>query len=111
MGYKGQKFGKCTFSAVFAHLHSLKVLPVYCGNISYDVVTALTHCKSVSFPLCLVLSTHTHTHTSQISTLFPVILAMTASIHFYLYVSTSRMLRMTGCRPLPDALFPIYWVP
>lgn len=35
-----------------AYLHSLKMLPVYCGSISCDVVTAPTHCKSVriSFP-------------------------------------------------------------
>lgn len=39
MGYKGQKIEKkAPFSAIFAWLHSLKVL---------RVVTALTHCKSV----------------------------------------------------------------
>lgn len=46
MGYKGQEFGKRGLSAIFPLLHSLKMLPVYCGNISSDVVTALTHCKS-----------------------------------------------------------------
>ena len=116
-------------SDIFAHLHSLKVSPVYCGDISYDVVTALTHCKSVSFPSLSCVSTlpnthtRTHTYTRQSSTLFfPVSLILTASIHFYLYVSTSRcsgclfesrhkLQQRTECRPLPHALFPIYWVP
>lgn len=50
MGYKGQMIGKRHLLAIFACLHSLKMLPVYCGSISFVVVSALTHCKSDRIP-------------------------------------------------------------
>lgn len=56
MGYKGTKDKKKRhLKAISPRLHSLKMLPVCCGNILSDVVTALTHCKTVrSFdPPCL----------------------------------------------------------
>lgn len=130
MGYKGQKIGKRHFLAIFARQHSLKMLPVYCGNISYDVVTALAHFKSATISFsslsrcgfsCFFLCPRKH-KASHISTLF-FSQPHSDCIHsFYLFVSTSRIPGMsvesrqklqqrTGCRPLWDVLFPIYWVP
>lgn len=103
MGYKGQKIGKRHLSAIFPCLHSLKMLPVYCGNITYDVVTALTHCKSFRIsPHCLdvvwvalsCVSGPRKYETSQISTLFPVSLTLTASIHF---IYSCRPPECSGC--------------
>lgn len=34
---RDKRLEKGTFSAIFPRLHSLKVLPVYCGNISYEI--------------------------------------------------------------------------
>lgn len=104
------------------------MLLFYCGNISYDVVTALTHCKSVRISFsCLYidLSSVSDPRTREDESDFNPLSSQPSSdcIHpFYLFVSTSRVLRIfvesrqklqqrTGCRPLWDHLFPIYWVP
>lgn len=93
MGYKGQMIGKRHLSAIFACLHSLKMLPVYCGSISFVVVSALTHCKSDTIPFspfyCLyvvfgwfVLCQWPRIQEKSDFHLFSISLTLTASIHF-----------------------------
>lgn len=93
MGYKGQMIGKRHLSAIFACLHSLKMLPVYCGSISFIVVSALTHCKSDRIPFSLFtvymlflvdLSCVSGPRIQEKSDFHPfsISLALTASIHF-----------------------------
>lgn len=117
--------------AIFACLHSLKMLPVYCGSISFVVVTAPTHCKTDRIPssslspcgLGWFVLCQWPQNTREVR--FPPFFHQLRShcIHpFNLFLLTSRMLRIifesrqklqqrTGCRPLWDTLFPIYWVP
>lgn len=94
---------------LFACVHSLKVLPVCCGSVSYDVVTALTHCKSVR-----IYSPRVRVVWADLS--WKLKASATASIHFIYSCRPGQRSRCllnqrTGRRPLRSALFPIYWVP
>lgn len=129
MGYKGTKIRK---KAPQGHI-SLSTFPqnvacllwqhfIRCGNCPDTLQdcqifwSSLFRCGSGLYVLCQWPFRKRRTGPP----FSPVTLALTVSIHFYLFVSRKlwmfvesrqKLQQKTGCRPLWDTLFPIYWVP
>lgn len=131
MGYKGTKHWK---KAPFSHIcpttfpQNVAFLLwqhfIWCGNCP-DILQVCQNLFFLSaymwFGLIWLVSAAVD-NASQISSLFSSQPRPDCIHPFYLFVSTSRMRRVfvesrqkpqqrTGCRPLLDILFPIYWVP
>lgn len=91
MAYKGQKTGKRHLLPISVHLHSLKMLPVHCGNISRcgNCPNTATMSESLSplrldvvwVDLSCVSNPRKH-KAGHISTLTSDSFALTESIHF-----------------------------
>lgn len=133
MGCKGLKMGGGGFG--FGHIcpstFPLNVAClfwwhfIWCGNcpdtlqVCQKLFTLLSTCALAWFVLC---QWPQETHDKSEFPTFPSQPRSDCIHPFYLFVFTSRMLQMileswqklqqrTGCRPLWDTLFPIYWVP